>query len=57
MFSTIEIIIEHGFEVGIMSFVAGAFIVDCVGEESVEAEADEEGLTDLAGGGGTSELE
>ena len=40
-----------------MSFVAGPLVEDGVGEERVEAEADEEGLADLAGGGGTSELE
>ena len=57
MLAAVEVIVEHGFEVGVMAFVAGAFIEDGVGEEGVEAEADKEGLTDLAGGGGTSELE
>lgn len=40
-----------------MALVAGALVVDGVGEERVEAEADEEGLADLAGRGSTSELE
>lgn len=57
MFSSAGITIEHVLEVGVVSLVAGAFVVDGVGEEGVETEADEEGLADLAGGGSTSELE
>ena len=53
----VEVVVEHGLEVGVVSFVAGPLVEDGVGEERVEAEADEEGLADLAGGGGTSELE
>lgn len=57
MFSTVGITIEHVLEVGVVAFVAGALVVDGVGEEGVEAEADEEGLADLVGRGSTSELE
>ncbi len=57
MFSTKRVIVEHVLKVGIVALVAGSFVVDGVGEEGVEAEADEEGLADLAGGWSTSELE
>lgn len=57
MLSSIEVVVEHGLEVGIMSLVAWSLIVDGIGEEGIEAEADKEGLTDLIGSGGTSELE
>jgi hypothetical protein len=40
-----------------VAFVAGPLIEDSIGEESIEAEADEEGLTDLFGRLDTSELE
>lgn len=57
IFSPVSITIEHVLEIGVMSFVAGSLVVDGVGEERVETEADEEGLANLVGRGGTSELE
>lgn len=55
--SAVEVIVEHGLEIGIVALAAGALVEDSIGEESVEAEADEEGLADLVGGEGTSEFE
>lgn len=54
---TIDIIIKHGLEIGIMSLIARPLIVDSIGEESVEAEADQKWFADLHEGDGTSELE
>ena len=40
-----------------MSFIARSLIIDGIGEESVEAEADQKWFADLNEGLGTSELE
>lgn len=40
-----------------MSLVARPLVINGVGEKSVEAEADQEGLADLDERGSTSELE
>lgn len=55
--ATIDVAIEHGLEIGIVSLVARSLVINGVGEESVEAEADQEGLADLDERGSTSELE
>ena len=47
MLAAVGVAIEHVLEVGVVAFVAGAFVEDGVGEERVEAEADEVGLADL----------
>lgn len=57
MLPAVDIIIKHRLEVGVVTLVAGSLVVDSVGEESVEAEADQEWFADLDGGTGTSELE
>jgi hypothetical protein len=57
MLGPVGITIEHVLQIGIVALVAGALVVDCVGEEGVETEADQEGLADLVGRGSTSELE
>ena len=38
MLASAEIAVKHGFQIGVMSFVAGSFVINCVGEEGVEAE-------------------
>lgn len=57
MLPAVDIIIKHRLEVGVVTLVAGSLVVDSVGEESVEAKADQEWFADLDGGTGTSELE
>jgi hypothetical protein len=57
VFAAEGVVVEHVLEVGVVALVAGALVVDGVWEEGVEAEADEEGLADLPGGGSTSEFE
>lgn len=57
MLPAVDIIIKHRLEVGVVTLVAGSLVVDSVGEESVETEADQEWFADLDGGTGTSELE
>lgn len=39
-FATVEVIIKHGFKIGIMSFIARSIIVDGIGEEGVETKTD-----------------
>lgn len=44
----VQVIIEHVLKVGLVALVAGPLVVDCVGEQGIEAEADEVGFADLA---------
>lgn len=57
VFSSIGIVIEHVFEVGIVALIAGSLVVDRVREKSVEAETYQEGLAHLRHKSSTSELE
>ena len=52
-----KVIIEHCFEIGIMTLVARTLVIDSVGEKSVETETDEIGLTHLNESKITSEFE
>jgi hypothetical protein len=47
VFSTVDVIIEHGLQVGVMAFIAWPLVVDRVGEEGVEAETNQEGFAYL----------
>jgi hypothetical protein len=44
---TIEVVIEHAFEVCVVAFVARTFIIDSVGKKGVEAEANQIGFAEL----------